>query len=68
MKTPNLVEALQADAERYRWLRDRAPWTLVSSNGMLRLAVRLDVEYKPTDGETGNDMDLVIDAARKGGT
>ena len=60
------IEALQADAERYRWLRDRAPWTLVSSNGMLRLAVRLDVDYKPTVDEAGNDMDAAIDAARKG--
>ena len=58
------LEALQVDAERYRWLRDEALWTLVSSNGKLRLAARLDVDYTPTVDETGADMNAAIDAAR----
>lgn len=59
-------DALKVDAGRYRWLRDRAPWTLMSSNGMLRLAARLDVDYLPVEQEIGNEMDIAIDLAMKG--
>lgn len=52
------------DAARYRWLRDRAPWTLISSNGITRLAARLPVQMK-ADADDANDMDAAIDAAMK---
>jgi len=52
------------DAERYRWLRDRAPWTLCSANGMTRLAARLPVAWEGAE-EDGHEMDAVIDAAMR---
>ena len=53
---------LRKDAERYRWLRDRCPWTMCSGPAMTRLALRLPVGYHCHE-EDGNDMDSAIDAA-----
>lgn len=52
------------DAERYRWLRDRSAWTLMSANGIIRLAHRLPTGFKPTPQNNGDDYDAAIDAAR----
>lgn len=56
------AEADAADAKRYRWLRARAPWTLISSNAITRLAARLPSEIDTVLKES-NEMDAAIDAA-----
>lgn len=56
------LEDLKRDAARYRWLRDRAPWTLISANGVTRLAARLPVQVEG-DSEDAHEMDAAIDAA-----
>ncbi|MDD0817175.1 hypothetical protein PSQ39_21250 [Curvibacter sp. HBC28] len=66
-----LKEALlkaEEDAERYRWLRGRSAWTLISANGITRLAHRLPVSFTPIE-QNADDYDAAIDAARaaKGG-
>jgi len=56
------IAASAQDAARYRWLRDRSAWTLISANGITRLAARLPVMMEP---QADDDMDAAIDAAMK---
>jgi len=62
----NKLEQAQADAARYRWLRDRAKPVESGSGYPFDHAVRLSVEtpiYVP--GNWGRDVDAAIDAAMK---
>lgn len=56
------MPALRKDAERYRWLRDRCPWTMCSAHAVTRLALRLPIGYE-CHAEDKHDMDAAIDAA-----
>jgi hypothetical protein len=54
------------DAARYRWLRDRLPWTLMSAHGYTRMAARLPVSIK-ADMDEAHEMDAALDAAMASG-
>jgi hypothetical protein len=56
------IEALYKDAERYRWMRDRCPWTMCSAHAVTRLALRMPIDYQ-CHTEDKNDMDAAIDAS-----
>jgi len=56
------IEAEQKDAARYRWLRDRSIWTLISANGITRLAHRLPIGFTPIE-QDADEYDAAIDAA-----
>ena len=67
------VEALQADAERYRWLRnesvkhkDYAPTATLQDGKGIKVFYEMHGDrFKPTYFLGGADLDSVIDAARK---
>ena len=61
------VAGLREDAERYRWLRDECPWTMVSGNGKSNLSIRVRAEFDLGDlVDMVDEFDAAIDAARKG--
>lgn len=63
------VAGLREDAERYRWLRDECPWTMVSGNGKSNLSIRVRAEFDLGDlVDMVDEFDAAIDAARKGTT
>ena len=53
---------LKKDAERWRVMRDRCAWTMVSANGLVRVAFRVPVEWENAT-ETGDDLNRLADAA-----
>ena len=52
------------DAARYRHMRDKTGWTLISANGLTRVAFRLPVAVTSTHDDP-DDLDAAIDAAMK---
>lgn len=58
------VERLRVDAGRYRWLRDRCPWTMCSTDALTRIALRLPVSFKCRQ-EDADEFDAAIDAAMR---
>ena len=59
---PSAATPEPSDAERYRWLRDCCSWTLISGNGMTRLAARLPVIVE-SQNDDAHELDEAIDAA-----
>lgn len=59
------VAGLQEDAERWRHIRDKSAWTATSANGLTRIAIRLPVDMPI---EADDELDVAVDAARKGTT
>ena len=55
-------DLLRKDAERWRVMRDRCAWTMVSNRGIVRVAFRVPVEWEDV-AETGDDLNDLADAA-----
>ena len=55
-------DALRKDADRWRVMRDRCAWTMVSNRGIVRVAFRVPVEWEDVL-ETGDDLNDLADAA-----
>ena len=60
-------QADKRDAARYRHMRDKTGWTLISAEGLTRVAFRLPVAVTSTHDDP-DDLDAAIDAAMKGPT
>jgi len=60
------IERLKADAERYRWLRNKTPWTAVSAFNKTRIAFRLAAKFSEKKSpKPGVNLDTAIDTAMK---
>ena len=55
-------DAIRNDAERWRVMRDRCAWTMVSNRGIVRVTFRVPVEWEDV-AETGDDLNDLADAA-----
>ena len=55
-------DALRKDGERWRVMRDRCAWTMVSNRGIVRVTFRVPVEWEDV-AETGDDLNDLADAA-----
>lgn len=56
------LSRMARDAARYRHMRDQIGWTLISANGLTRVAFRLPVAVTSTHDEP-DELDAAIDAA-----
>jgi hypothetical protein len=60
------IERLKADAERYRWLRNKTPWTAVNAFNKTRIAFRLAAKFSEKESpKAGVNLDTAIDTAMK---
>ncbi len=55
-------ERLKANDARYRWLRDKLPWTLISADGVTRFFATFPLQIEASTDDS-NELDAAIDVA-----